>query len=169
MKKVLLVLLLLSAPTVFGQVNFVRSTSQISMFLTSVADLDTVLLLFPKSLTSPVYFDTTKAGRTAVIPAQDFVSAQGKFTIFFNRTNVNGVADSFRVYFKKVHPITGVPARDDSTFIIATASTFANIVDGSQREFIVSGPCKGVAIMALKGDGGSVIKTRLKMVVDFTQ
>lgn len=169
MKKVLLVLLLLTAPAVFGQVNFVRTTPTASVQLTTLADIDTILFLFPKSLTSPVFFDSTKANRTVLIPAQDFVSAQGKFTLYLTRTAITGTADSFRVWVKKIMPTTGIPVRNDSTFIIGSASTFADIANYSQYSFTITDPTKGLALVFRKGDGGTPVKVRLSAWIDFTQ
>jgi hypothetical protein len=167
MKKILLVLFFATAS--YGQVNFVRTTPQASVQLTTLADIDTILFLFPKSLTAPVFFDSTKAAKSVIVPAQDFVSAQGKFTLYLTRAAITGTADSFRVWVKKLMPSTGIPVRNDSTFIIGSASTFADIINHSQYAFTITDPTKGLALVFRKGDGGTPIKVRLNAWIDFTQ
>lgn len=172
MKKLLVFVIplaLFTAETVKAQVNFVRTTPSMSIFLTDSADVDTLFLAFPKSLTSSIAFDTSKANRTAIIPPQDFVSAQGKFTMYLTREAVTGTADSFRVWVKKVMPSTGIPVRNDSTFIIGTATTFADIINYSQYPFTITDPTKGLAFGFFIGNTSDTIKVKLNCWIDFTQ
>lgn len=170
MKKVLFVLLLLTAPAVFGQVNFVRTTPMASVQLTTVNDIDSLLLLFPKSLSSPAFFDSTKANRTILIPAQDFIACAGKFTLYIQRVAIGGSnIDSIRIYVKKLMPQTGVPVHNDSIWVAGSATTYANPINQSAYSFTVTDPTKGLMFGVVKADGGLAQKVRFNFWVDYTQ
>lgn len=159
-------LVLLSFTSSYTQVNYVRLTPTLTTALTTVADLDTMVLRFGKNLTSPVAFDTSKAGRTVFLPAQDFIAAQGKFTLELDRATT--AADSFKIYFKKLLA-DGYTCRRDSTFLLGSASTYGTFARHSQFEIIINGPCMGFGIFFLKGDGGSVVRTVISARIAYTQ
>lgn len=169
MKKLLILSILFLANAGYSQVNFVRTTPQASVALTTLNDLDTLFLRFPHNLTSSIAFDSSKANKTILIPSQDFVAAQGKFTMYFTRTAINGSPDSFRVWVKKIMPASGAPIANDSTFIVGGATTYANILSNSGYNFTITDPTKGLNFFILKGDGGSLLKVRLNAWIDFTQ
>lgn len=164
MKRIFIALLFL--PTLsMAQYHFVRMDSCVAK-LTTVGDIDTMVLRFPKSLTAKAAFDTSKANRTVFIPAQDFVAAQGGFTLWLKRSNISGTADSFAVYYKPLSP-EGYPSRNDSTYIIGSASTYGNIVN--QYNYTISiNEALGLAIIIKQGDTGTQ-KTTVTAKVVYSQ
>lgn len=168
MKKIVLFLLL--ATGAFGQVNFVRTAGPATVQLTTVNDIDSLLLLFPKNLTSPAFFDSTKANRTVIIPAQDFVACAGQFTLYIQRVAIGGSnIDSIRIFVKKLMPQTGIPVHNDSIWVAGSATTYANPINQSAYSFTVTDPTKGLMFGVVKADGGLAQKVRFNFWVDYTQ
>ncbi len=168
MKKYLLFVMLVIWPFLVNAQEWVTQDSA-GTILSGLSDKDTILVVFSAGLLpKQIAMDTTKNARTANRPP-DFVRAAGDCDLFLDRLNMTGTADSFRVYYKIVHPHTGRLARNDSTFILGTASTFANFTSDS-RYTITLPVCKGFALVLQKGDGGTPgNRTRVVATVVFSQ
>lgn len=132
------------------------------------ADIDTILCVFSNGpLPRMIAMDTTKAGRTAIRPP-DFIRAAGDVDLWLDVANLSGTPDSLRGWIKAVDPFSGRLSRNDSTFFLATASTFANPTSTSRYAITLS-VCMGFAIVLQQGDlAGSRIK-RVVAKIAFSQ
>ena len=154
------------AGNVQAQDRFVARDTVIT-FLINV-DVDTAyFLLTPAAYPEQIQSDTTKSGVTKYIPAK-WIRSSGYFDLWLDRTNQSGAADSFRVYYFPLHPITGALAKNDSTFIIAGASTFANFTSGSRYNITLPTTTGGIGIVIRQGDL-TTVKTRIRMVFNYAQ
>lgn len=132
------------------------------------ADIDTILYVFPNGpLPRSMASDTTKGGVTALKPAE-FIRAAGNFDLWLDRTDLAGTPDSFRVWVKAIDPFSGRLARNDSTFILATASTFANFTSTS-RYSITLPVGFGIGIVIQQGDLSGSRRTRVVTKLVYSQ
>lgn len=166
MKKSLLVFALIAWPFLADAQEWVNRDS-VGTILNN-ADTDTMLFVFsdgtlPKTIAS----DTTKNGRRAMVPPS-FARIAGNVDLWFDRSNLSGTPDSFRVWYKVVDPFSGRLARNDSTFILASASTYANFTSTS-RYSITLPVCFGFALVIQQGDLSGNRKTRVVAKVVYSQ
>lgn len=136
--------------------------------LTGVADIDTAEFLFP---TGPparyVTSDTTRFGNTA-LQKSEFLRMVEKAEVWIDRINVVGNADSFKIYYKPIHPKRRQLASNDSTFIVGSASTFGNFTNFSRFQITLP-PGRGITFILQKGDGASAIRTRVLLTLVYSQ
>ena len=160
------ILLCSLASVSWAQDRYVISDS-LFMILTN-ADIDSGYFLLPTAAipaTSHMTSDTTKAARRWAKPP-GFSRVSGSFDLWLDRSNLSGTADSFRVYYLPVQPWTGRPARNDSTFLVGTATTFGNIVSG-YRYTITVNPLFGIYLIVRQGDVAA--RTRVRQTLVYTQ
>jgi hypothetical protein len=139
-----------------------------SVNLSGIADIDTVTFDFPIGPPSRyVTKDQTKFGNTA-LQRTDFMRVVEKVDLWLDRQNVVGNADSFRVYYRILHPSLNNAAKNDSTFILADANTFTNFVNISRFPLSLP-PCRGIRIYLRKGDGATAIRTRVILSLVYSQ
>ena len=130
-------------------------------------DIDTVIYVFPTSpFAQKMQSDTTKAGVTAWRPPS-FIRAAGDLDLWLDRTNVVGTADSFKLYYKPIDPYTGRPARNESTFVLGSSTTFANFTSTS-RYAVTLGAGFGIAFIIRQGDT-SIDTTRVFTKLVYSQ
>lgn len=166
MKAKILIALLLFVPALFAQDRYVLSDSLDTQLADT--DLDTAYFYFPiGALPRKLAGDTTKAARTHYTPPA--VSRQsGYYYVHINRTNIAGTADSFRVAYYPVHPTRGVITTNDVTYILGSASTYADITDGNGYDITLP-PCKGVAFVVTQGNLVTGDTTNVTLHLSYTQ
>jgi hypothetical protein len=131
-----------------------------STILGGLADVDTMTFDFPIGpVPRYVTKDQTKFGNTALQRA-NFMRVVEKVDVWFDRQNIVGNADSFRVYYKILHPSLNQVASNDSTFVLGTANTFVNLVNFSRFQITLPA-CKGVRFYLVKGDLATGIRTKI--------
>lgn len=166
-----IILLLCLASTGYAQDRFVLRDS--TRTILNNADTDTVVFLFtPTQIPAQTHMfsDTTRPAITAYIPP-NYARTAGSFDLWLNRHNLSGAADSFRVYYFHVDPWSGRPAVNDSTFIVGSASTFANILgskDRGARYSISLNPNHGLWLVIRQGDL-TAVRTKIRTTLVHTQ
>ncbi len=130
-------------------------------------DIDTVYFIFPNvPLSKIMASDTTKNGVTLYKPPS-FVRMAGDFDLWLDRLNHVGTADSFKVWYKLVDPFSGRLARNDSTFIVGSASAFANFTSTS-RYSITLPTCFGFGVIIRQADT-TLDTTRVLLKLAYSQ
>lgn len=166
MKTKLLIPLLFFAPMLFAQDRYVLSDS-IFVFLTST-DTDTAYFHFSSAaLPRRLAADTTKDSFTHYKPPA-VARQSGYYYLTINRVNAVGAADSFRVAYHPIHPTRGVIVANDITYVVGSASAYADITDGSG--FNITLPVtKGVAFVVSQGNLVAGDTTKIILHLSYAQ
>lgn len=135
--------------------------------LTGVADVDTAEFRFPIGPTVRyITSDSTRFGNTA-LQRSEFLRMTEKAELWIDRTNVVGNADSFKIYYKFLHPRRPQLASNDSTFVIGSSSTFGNFSTFSRFPIVLTGN-RGIVFILQKGDNASAVRTRVLLTLVYS-
>ncbi len=164
MKKIFIVLLLVTAP-LFSE----SATAQYAVQFDSIAvwlnrtDADTITISFRDKPGKAWRIDTTgtphleaaKVGQRVLFPDSVYVILQ--------RSNKTGTADSFRVGYASGHPTINTATIGPTTYLIAGASTFANITTNTAFSLPIFRQSTWLRFFVTQGDSTNVI-TYFRMI-----
>ena len=151
MKKLLLLLLLPAAA--FSQTR-TTTVDSIIVSLAGNAAVDTLWIPYPiGNAANPPAFVHNRP--TAQVPNRtvDYVSASN---LYITKT---GTGSSFKVRSHPISPLAGTLSKNDSTFIVGSSGSGANIVSGSNYSVTGASGTHGFGLVLSKHDAGTAVLT----------
>lgn len=149
MNKKILLLLVLVLPA-FAQ-NRTTTRDSIIVSLAGSSAVDTVWVPFP--LGNPPLFMYNRA--TAPIPGRivDYISG---VNLWVTKT---GTGTAYRIIKFPMNPLTGVLSKNDSTYVVGSSGSAADITSGSNYALTTVAGTHGVGFILKKTDAGTAVLT----------
>lgn len=165
MKKVIVLLLSLTAPLFFGSAmaQYAIQFDSVGVYLNGTDD-DTIAVSFRDRPGRTWRIDTTGTPHLDGAKAGQRVFLSDSVYVILQRSNLSGVADSFKVSYVSGHPTNIDTTLGSTTYLVGGASSFADAINDTTYSMTFQKPSTWFKMLVSQGDMADSISTYFRAI-----